>query len=197
MWAKQLYKELLTAEVLQEGRCTFGLISLTANLRRHLQVTSPAIKRYEDKCAEYQIKVADEYLPEQLVFVNESACNRNTTKHEYAWAPINGWARRHDYFVQGKRYMYHQIVGLWQLNFVQLFYPSCSFTRRYLTSWCTGSFIHCHHFQLIHWRSPQQYEPLSYAKLGHCYGQWEHPQVSWTWSYGSHQASYLALTLLI
>ena len=197
MWAKQLYKELFTAEVLQERRCAFGSISLTANLRCHLQVTRPAIERNEDKHAEYQIKVAEEYLPEQLVFVDESACNRNTTKREYAWAPINGRARRHDYFVWGKRYVYHQIVGLRQLNFFQLFYPSRSFTRWYLTSWCTGSFIHRRHFQLIHWRSPRQYEPLSYAKLGHCYGQCEHPQVSWTRSYGSRQASYLALTLLI
>ena len=127
-------KELFTIEVLQERRCAFGSISLTTNLRCHLQVSCPAIKRNKGKHTEYQIKVAKEYLPEQLVFVNESACNRNTTKREYAWAPINGRARRHDYFVRGKRYVYHQIVGLQQLNFVQLFYPSRSFTRRYLTS---------------------------------------------------------------
>ena len=85
-------KELFTIEVLQERRCAFGSILLTANLRCHLQVSCPAIKRNKDKHAEYQIKVAKEYLPEQLVFVDKSACNHNTTKHKYAWAPINGWA---------------------------------------------------------------------------------------------------------
>jgi hypothetical protein len=67
------------------------------------QVTRPALERNEDKRAEYQIKVATAYLPEQLVFLDESACNRNATKRDYAWAPINGRARRHDYFVRGKR----------------------------------------------------------------------------------------------
>ena len=93
-------------------------MSLTANSGHHLQVSHPAIKRNEDRHAEYQIRVAEEYLPEQLVFVDESACNCNTTKREYAWVPINGWARRHDYFVQGQQYVYHQMVGLRELNFV-------------------------------------------------------------------------------
>ena len=143
MWAKQLYKELFTAEVLWERRCAFGLISLTVNTGHHLQVTHPAIKRNEDKHAEYQIKVAEEYLPEQLVFVNESACNHNTTKRKYAWAPINGRARQHDYFVQGKQYVYHQIVGLWRLNFVQLFYPSHSVFTTVTPDKAKGWFHHC------------------------------------------------------
>jgi len=66
----------------------------------------PALERNEDKRADYQIKVATEYLPEQLVFLDESACNRNATRRDYAWAPINGRARRHDYFVRGKRYLF-------------------------------------------------------------------------------------------
>jgi hypothetical protein len=115
---KEQYKELFTAEVSQERRCTFSSMSLAANSRCHLQVSCPAMERNEDRCTEYQIKVAEEYFPEQLVFVDESACNRNTTKHKYAWAPINGQARRHDYFVQGKQYIYHQMVGLRVLNFV-------------------------------------------------------------------------------
>ena len=68
-------------------------MSLTTNSGHHLQVSCPAIERNEDRHAEYQIRVAEEYLPEQLVFVDESACNRNMTKHEYAWASINGQAR--------------------------------------------------------------------------------------------------------
>lgn len=43
------------------------------------------------------------YLPEQLVFVDESAFNRNTTKRRMAWAPV-GWRAQHrDFFVRGQR----------------------------------------------------------------------------------------------
>jgi hypothetical protein len=68
-----------------------------------LQATRHALERNEDTRAEFQIRVAENYEPEQLVFVDESACNRTTTKRRYAWSPIGTRARRHDYFVQGKR----------------------------------------------------------------------------------------------
>ena len=67
------------------------------------KVARPALERNEDKRAAYQILIAENYLPEQLVFVDESACNRNTTKRRFAWSPIGTRARRHDYFVRGKR----------------------------------------------------------------------------------------------
>jgi hypothetical protein len=34
--------------------------------------------------------IAENYEPEQLVFLDEAACNRNTTKREYGWAPMQG-----------------------------------------------------------------------------------------------------------
>ena len=67
------------------------------------QISRPAIERNEDRRDEYQILVAENYLPEQLVFVDEAGCNCNTTKREYGWAPIGSRARQHDYFVRGKR----------------------------------------------------------------------------------------------
>jgi hypothetical protein len=61
------------------------------------------LERNEACRDEYQVIVAENYLPKQLVFVDEAGCNRNTTKREYGWAPIGSHARRHDYFIRGKR----------------------------------------------------------------------------------------------
>ena len=69
----------------------------------HFQVTRQALERNEDIRAEFQIHIAENYEPEQLVFVDETACNRTTTKRRYAWSPIGTRARRHDYFIRGKR----------------------------------------------------------------------------------------------
>jgi hypothetical protein len=52
---------------------------------------------------EYQVIVAENYLPEQLVFVDKAGCNCNTTKQEYGWALIGSHAHWHDYFIWGKR----------------------------------------------------------------------------------------------
>ena len=52
--------------------------------------------------AQFQICIAENCLPEQLVFLDESACNCTTTKQQCAWSPIGTQARCHDYFVQGK-----------------------------------------------------------------------------------------------
>ena len=45
----------------------------------------------EDCHDEYQILVAENYLPEQLIFIDEASCNRNTTKREYEWASISSY----------------------------------------------------------------------------------------------------------
>ncbi|KAJ2932941.1 hypothetical protein H1R20_g4170, partial [Candolleomyces eurysporus] len=68
------------------------------------QVSRAALERNEELREEYQILIAENYRPEQLVFVDESACNRNTTKRKFAWSPIGTRARRHDYFIRGQRY---------------------------------------------------------------------------------------------
>ncbi|KAJ2911978.1 hypothetical protein MD484_g8431, partial [Candolleomyces efflorescens] len=89
-----------------------GLIERTpdmyySEIRDELQASrfhpEKAIERNEELRLRYQALIA-EYLPEQLVFVDESACNRNTTKRNYAWAPSGTRARRRDYFVRGQRY---------------------------------------------------------------------------------------------
>ena len=45
------------------------------------------------------------YEPEHLVFVDESAFNRNVSRQPYAWAPSGNHARRRDFFIRGKQYI--------------------------------------------------------------------------------------------
>lgn len=63
----------------------------------------PALERSEELRAKYIIHMAQNYSADQLVFVDEAANNRTTTKRSYAWSPIGTRARRHDYFIRGKR----------------------------------------------------------------------------------------------
>lgn len=41
-------------------------------------------------------------MPEQLVFVDESGCNRITTKREMAWSHLGNHACMRGYFVRGQ-----------------------------------------------------------------------------------------------
>ncbi|KAG1887247.1 hypothetical protein F4604DRAFT_1540416, partial [Suillus subluteus] len=40
----------------------------------------------------YQINVAENFRPDQLIFVDESACNRITTRHQMTWSPLGSRA---------------------------------------------------------------------------------------------------------
>ena len=63
-----------------------------------------ASKRVEESRTKYQIEVAQNYHPEQLVFVDKSAVNHLTTRRPRGWAPIGCHSRRRDFFVRGTRY---------------------------------------------------------------------------------------------
>ena len=73
------------------------------------KISRPALECNEEWRAEYQIMIAENYRPEQLVFLDKAACNRNMTTWDYGWAPINGRARRHDYFIRGTWYEFINI----------------------------------------------------------------------------------------
>jgi hypothetical protein len=63
------------------------------------------VERNEELRNLYQIRIAEEFQPDQLVLVDESACNRITTRQSMAWSPIGSRARRRDFFlfeVRGK-----------------------------------------------------------------------------------------------
>ncbi len=67
------------------------------------QVSWSAIEQNEERQAEYQIFISENYQSNQLVFLDESACNRTTTKRTHVWASIGSQAQVHDYFIRGKR----------------------------------------------------------------------------------------------
>ena len=71
----------------------------------HWQVSRDALERDEERRAAFQYLIGQNYTPDMLVFVDESACNRHTSKRRQAWAPSGTRARRHDYFVRGTRYL--------------------------------------------------------------------------------------------
>jgi len=71
-----------------------------------------AVERSEEARAEYQLIIGQLYSPETLVFLDESACNRHTARRTHGWAPIGDRARRHDYFVRGKRYSILPAISL-------------------------------------------------------------------------------------
>ena len=69
-----------------------------------MKVSVSALEQNEDARSQYILTVGLNFSAEQLVFVDESACNRTATRRRCAWAPATGnRARRHDYFVRGKR----------------------------------------------------------------------------------------------
>jgi hypothetical protein len=77
------------------------------------QITHPAIEQDEDDHAQYQLIIESHYEPEQIVFVDESALARHVSCCPFAWAPISSHARRRDFFVHGKWYYFHYILGFW------------------------------------------------------------------------------------
>ena len=49
---------------------------------------------------EYLARI-QQYEPHQLVFVDESSCDRRTSRRAYGWAPLGNRSRRRECFVRG------------------------------------------------------------------------------------------------
>ena len=69
-------------------------------------MTQPAIEQDEQDRAEFKMLVGEHFQPEHLVFADESHFNHLSLQRNYAWAPRGDRARRHDFFVHGKRHVY-------------------------------------------------------------------------------------------
>ena len=67
-----------------------------------VQVTKHAQERNGAARAEYVLRT-EKYSPEQLVFVDESACDRRTYIQNQAWALEGKRAVRKAFFQRGKR----------------------------------------------------------------------------------------------
>jgi hypothetical protein len=80
------------------------LAILTDDFDNSTQLTKVAIERSALLRAEYIQRVGLQYQAEQLVFVDESACDRRTTYRGRAWAIRGQRAVRKAFFIRGKRY---------------------------------------------------------------------------------------------
>ena len=67
------------------------------------KLTVSAVEQSEEDRCRYLLAVGRDFTADQLVFVDESACNRITARRRCGWAPLGNRAKRHDYFVRGRR----------------------------------------------------------------------------------------------
>ena len=66
------------------------------------KLTIPAREQDEQLRGEYLARI-QQYHPRQLVFVDESSCDRRTSRRAYGWAPLGTRSRRREFFVRGAR----------------------------------------------------------------------------------------------
>ena len=74
------------------------------------KVIGPAIERNETKRQQYLQRI-NTYTPEQLVFVDETSCDRRTANRGYGWAKEGERASRRSFCVRGKRYASKFVVS--------------------------------------------------------------------------------------
>ncbi|QRV93328.1 DDE superfamily endonuclease [Ceratobasidium sp. AG-Ba] len=68
------------------------------------QLTRPAQEADEYERAGYMANVGMNYRTDQLVFVDESHCNRYTTHRKFGWSPYGARSIRPDHFIRGVGY---------------------------------------------------------------------------------------------
>lgn len=81
--------------------CISASIHRCGYSRKKLSV--PATERDEALRTEFRNVCAANFMPEQLVFVDETHTNRITSHRRYGWARTGDRSRRRDFFVRGKR----------------------------------------------------------------------------------------------
>jgi hypothetical protein len=69
----------------------------------HAQLTCDAVERNEEWRDQFQIFVAENYSPEQLVFVDETHLHRKVPVKGYGWGRYGDRACRREFFIWGKR----------------------------------------------------------------------------------------------
>ena len=85
----------------ENGRIIDGITSGSHPL---VKISKKALERSETARLQYRIKVGAQYRAEQLVFVDESACDRRTFLRKRAWALQGHQATRKQFFARGKRF---------------------------------------------------------------------------------------------
>ncbi|KAG9095181.1 hypothetical protein FRC06_010054 [Ceratobasidium sp. 370] len=68
------------------------------------KLARPALEADENRRAGYMVNVGMNYRTDQLVFVDESHCNRHTARRNLGWSPYGVRSIRPDYFMRGVGY---------------------------------------------------------------------------------------------
>lgn len=94
------------------------LIMYSISFFSHLviQLTRVAIERSTIKRAEFVYTIGMQFSASQLVFVDESACDRRTTYRGRAWAIQGQRAVRKCFFMRGKQYVFVSICLFLRTN---------------------------------------------------------------------------------
>lgn len=100
------------SRILYEEGATLGDCHLQYNLLAFLQLSRNALEHSAIKRAQYVVKIAMGYQSYQLVFVDESSCDRRTTYRNRAWAVRGRRAVRKTFFVRGRRYIHYPFAIL-------------------------------------------------------------------------------------
>ena len=99
------------------------------------QITKVAAERSVEKRGEYLARIS-QYTAGQLVFVDESSVDRQTTYRGRAWSVAGTKAQRKAFFLRGRRYLttlttYHSLITcLDSLYFLPSLFRMVSFTAR-------------------------------------------------------------------
>jgi hypothetical protein len=75
----------------------------------HYQITKVAVEQSEQLRLQYTTTIG-EYNAERLIFINESATDRQTTYRNVAWALKGQRAMRKSVFIRGTRYVLHNAL---------------------------------------------------------------------------------------
>ena len=101
-----LYLHKLQNDLLTNRGVHVSLSTISKTLRKRgltrKKLTIPAKEQDEQLRGEYLARI-QQYRPDQLVFVDESSCDRRTGRRAYGWGPLRGRSRRRECFVRGAR----------------------------------------------------------------------------------------------
>ena len=93
-----------------EGPCLKLWCACLSTISRTLQKRGLTRKKLTTRAREQDEQLRGEYLariqqyhPRQLVFVDESSCDRRVSQRVYGWAPLGTRSRRREFFVRGAR----------------------------------------------------------------------------------------------
>ena len=98
-----------------------------------------AVEHNEELHNLYQIYIAENFRPEQLVFVDESACNRITMRRPMAWSHVGSYAHQRDFFHSRSevRFDIQWLRARYLSRRVQVLYTSCPLAGWDTTPRCT------------------------------------------------------------